>query len=503
MKVDVRMSTSSRKYFVLLMSLVGKKLKSIRELMNHLNENKGRNLSIYGESEFRGFFRLTTMKIVLLFAALLGMQVQQSHANVENVAKTKIPSVSTTKKTSKPIEKAELPSPEWRVQMSEVIPGNAKGAKPIWLLAKSELLALEPNLNMKEWEPLVMQRLVVGDAEFYLFKWISEVERRDGYMDGDLPYFSGKTHWFLLTKKGDRVVYKKRFDDNDEYSMPAQLGSSTYILDYDDSKDRDWKRQCKKTDFRKNNNPNATIYRECPAFAKVASNGVETILFSVFVNNEQSDFYYSFDIVHAQLTSVVDVLSKYGENYLQYDQSSKTLYLESTDMTLTRSGDAEVVSARQLEAAKAFAKSRLGDERLRLRSCLPTSCIFGARRVLRRFELSSQGEFQENVNATLGHNRLEVNNHNDRDWLVGENNRIQELENKAWNRRVEWVLDYLGLYAAVKEPQRIRNAWLKIPDKIKRDIDPSEIALYWAAVGYEGLLKVFPSPLLDATNMVK
>lgn len=388
-------------------------------------------------------------------------------------------------------------SPEWRLQMSEILLGDGKSVDADWQLAAAQLRVLKPEIDMRKFERFAIQRIVVGDVDFSIFHWLEDIRESMGVYKTDPHFFSGTPHKLLMTRKKGELVFSKYFDDIETFEFPQERDLPANESRFYQTKDVEWEQKCKRSNIRKNMNMHSDNYRICPSFLLAKSRGYEVILFSTIHSEDLNARYYSFDPKTGLLGSILEVHAKFGNSDLNYDRATNTIYVESHTMEVLPKEAQELPTLRQIQALKAFLQSGLGHRFCEIRRCIPGSSPLGSRsETVHRVELGVEGRFYENLKAFLGPYFLEQNNRDVLEWLQGEDNRIQELENESWEFRAIWICNFMGTFSAVNEPQRILEAWEKIPVKARQEIIPSDIALYWAALGMEGLLKAFPSPLL-------
>ena len=389
-------------------------------------------------------------------------------------------------------------SPEWRLKMSDIFLGSGQSFDADWKLAAAQLRVLKPEIDARKFERFAIQRIVVGHVDFAIFYWLEDIEESRGYSKGDPHYFSGTPHKLLMTRKKGELVFSQYFDGIEIFEFPQERDLLADESGFYPTKDIEWEQQCKRSNIRKNMNVRSNHYRICPSFLLAKSRGHEVILFSTIHSEDLNARYYSFDPKTGSLGSILEVHAKFGNSALNYDSATRSVYVESHTMEVLPKEAQELPTLRQVQALKAFMQSSLGKKFCEKRPCIPGSGPLGNKSyVVYRADLGAESKFHENSNAVLGSFFLEQNNSYALEWLEGENNRIQELENKSWEFRAIWICNFMGTFSAVNEPQRILNAFAKIPAKAKQEIVPSDIALYWAALGMEGLLKAFPSPLLE------
>ena len=389
-------------------------------------------------------------------------------------------------------------SPEWRLKMSDIFLGGEQSFDVDWKMAAAQLRVLKPEIDARKFERFAIQRIVVGDVDFAIFHWLEDIEESRGYSKTDPHYFSGTPHKLLMTRKKGTLVFSQYFDGIETFEFPQERDLLADESGFYQTKDIEWEQQCKRSNIRKNMNVRSNHYRICPSFLLAKSRGHEVILFSTIHSEDLNARYYSFDPKTGSLGSLLEVHAKFGNSVLNYDMATKSVYVESHTMEVLPKEAQELPTLRQVQVLKAFLQSGLGKKFCEIRPCIPGNGPLGNKSyVVYRVELGAEGKFHEKLEAFLGSNFLEQNNSYALEWLEGENNRIQELENESWEFRVIWISHFMGTFSAVNEPERILKAWEKIPAKAKREIVPSDIALYWAALGMEGLLKAFPSPLLE------
>lgn len=176
--------------------------------------------------------------------------------------------------------------------------------------------------------------------------------------------------------------------------------------------------------------------------------------------------------------------------------------LASSGLDLKPFGRDAQVTPRRIDAAKAFALTRAGRFFSACQSGLPGSCALGTNSsTYRRLALSTDGQFLDDPSLPTDTAFMEM----ERKYQLKDvdDEILATRWGSGWKVRVQAFSRNIGYFSAFDSRQKIIDEWNSIPKYARQDIDPSEIALYWAAQGMESLLDVFPSPLLPSKANIK
>ena len=212
-------------------------------------------------------------------------------------------------------------SPEWRLQMSEIVLGDGISFHSDWELAAAQLRILIPRIDMRKFERVAIQRIVVGDADFAIFHWLEDIKESVGYSKTDPHYFSGTPHKLLVTRKKGDLVFSKYFDSKEIFEFPQERDFLADESGFYPTKDIEWELKCKRSNIRKNMNVRSSNFRICPSFLLAKSRGHEVILFSTIHSEDLNARYYSFFPKTGVLGSILEVHTKFGNSVLTITQN--------------------------------------------------------------------------------------------------------------------------------------------------------------------------------------
>lgn len=390
------------------------------------------------------------------------------------------------------------PGPEWRTQMSEVLIGKTPETDALWTYAQQELAEAEPKAKPEEWTRYSIQRMNIGDVQFFLFSWVDL--NAEGWADpGQMP-------WLLITKKKDQVVYRSFDNDSTKYAAPMEFGmiNDTEFADaLQTRKDTPWEKTCKRPLANLVRDEGYDFYRDCAALVRVQSRDGEAVVLRTYrLTNGARNHIWSFDAKTGELRSLVEAAGKFSNLDLHYFLPTKTLYLASRGLELKPSGIEAPITLRRQDAARAFALTRIGKFFAPCQSGLPGSCELGLDlEVYRRMALTSDARFLDDPSLPTNTAYMET----ELKYILSnaDDSSIERRWGGSYKLRVIKISDTLGYFAAFNTRQRIIDEWNRIPKNVRQDIDPSEIALYWAAQGMESLLDAFPSTLLPSKENIK
>jgi hypothetical protein len=392
----------------------------------------------------------------------------------------------------------DYPGPDWRVQMSEVLIGKTQETDALWTYARQQLAETDPNVKPEEWTRYSIQRMSIGDTQFMLFAWVNLYVDHWGE-PGHMP-------WLLVTKKNNKIIYRSFDNESTKYAAPIEFGMIPNT-DFADSlqkrKDTSWEKTCRRPLASVIQEEGYDFYRDCAALWRVKSQDGDAVIFRTNrLTSGSFNHIWSFDAQSGELRSYVEVSGKFSDLDLHYHIPTKTLYLAGSGLDLQAFGRDAQITRRRSDAAKAFSLTRLGRFFSSCQFGVPGGCALGTfSYAYRRLALSTDAQFLDD--PSLPTNTAYMESERKNMLTNGDESSMERRWGDSWKLRVIRVSHTMGYFAAFDTRQRIIDEWNRIPKFVRQDIDPSELALYWAAQGMESFLDAFPSPLLQSKSNIK